>query len=54
MQSFRGIEPTGRYQVGFKTIKTKKGNFCAVFYPIDEKNNDWPSYSLPYIADRAK
>jgi hypothetical protein len=27
---------TGPYNVGFTTHKTEKGNFLAVFYPIDK------------------
>jgi hypothetical protein len=35
--TFEGIDTTGPYQVGYtEKFKMKKGNFCVVYYPIDE------------------
>jgi len=32
---FDRIGETGPYKVGYTEIKTEKGNFCAVYYPMD-------------------
>jgi hypothetical protein len=32
---FKEVAPVGPYKVGFTNIKTKKGNFIAVYYPVD-------------------
>jgi len=37
VMSIDGVEPSGPYKVGItENFHTKKGNFCAIFYPIDQ------------------
>ena len=38
--NFDNIKETGPYEVGYTTMKTKKGNFCAIYYPVDKTNTD--------------
>ena len=34
--TFDNVIETGPYAVGYKEVKTPKGNFVAVYYPIDK------------------
>ena len=34
--NFGAVKITGPYEVGYTTHKTEKGNFLAIFYPIDK------------------